>query len=347
MSEKDQKLVSNKFVRACAERRHADVMLLIALGEDVNQIDKGIDGGHEPNSYGQNGLQMAMSNNDMTLVKILDDAGVNFDFVDRHGQPVDILAETAGDGFYEGVKYLKDVKGFAFPTDYDERGSFLNNAIGRWTRMDKPEVADSRVKLVRYLIEEEGFDADYMGQLNERPLTCSAKFAVDYRIADIILEQGVNPNYDARRAGSYRKVIVADGFKAALQKAMEERQGVRDAMAFAKKGATLPLLEVLSACAVFKEDGNSKTPDEDMIAWCERKIDNARKKLDSFLRHGADPYFANNDGYSAIDFFLDEGNLRLFGNWDDLDELHRKMEEAAQNVAHKKDHQGPEPDISL
>ncbi len=337
MSTSDSRKVSNSFVRACAEGRHAEVMLMIAAGQDVNQFDMGLDegggwrgtDGHEPNSLLRNGVQMAIRNHDLKLLEILDEAGVDFDFMidghnaykDDRGQvqyprgKADVLAMCVDSGFLDGVKFFHDVKGRPFPQGYDERGQFLLRAVGGNLSMEPPKTNQNRVALVEYLIEDQGFDADYSGPRNERPLTASASPGVDYRIMETILRQGVNPNYDSRKP--------THGQLNGLRKAFRGEQRMDDIFSIIDKAETLLLMRVAH--------DSIRSDDEDAdAAYEEKHTQNAWRKLQLLLDHGADPLYENNDGYCALDYFQDESALRLgFVDGERSDAVHKILDEAA------------------
>lgn len=335
MSSSPSRKVSNKFVRACAESRHAEVLIMLALGEDVDQYDTGIDegngwqaaDGNVPNSFGQNGLQVATRNKDLKMLEILDQAGADFNYFEdgyrspkgQGARPVDVLKDAVTAGFYDGVIYLQNVKKRFFPTDYDEQGALLIEAI-RGARGDKSfEDQGDRLKLIQYMIEDKGFDANYVGPANQRPLTKAAESDVDHKILEFILECGVNPNYDARPA---KKGLTA------FRKLAQKDQRMNDIFNLIDKNETLLLSRIIYDSIKSPEDSELDDPEP-----LEKSIKNARKKLDCLLKYGADPYFENNDGYSAIDFFHDITMLRLgIAQTQSADEIHRLLEEAAQKL---------------
>lgn len=350
--ETEERKVSNPFVRACAEGRHDDVLLMIAEGADVDQFDEGFaegdskwTDGNEPNSFMQNGLQMAIRNNDMTLLRILDHAGADFAFKEDKWIPdpenegrnkrakvvADMLDDAAHHGFYEGFMYLIDHKGFTLPHDEDVRGALLLSAISGGSMGELAEDND-RVGLVKYLIEDQGFDVNYVDSRNRRPLTEAVGRETDSEILKLILGKGVNPNYDNRVVPKY-KISFAETFKESVDEnmsggfAMFERMG-----RVMKKYRTTPLSEaVFNAVMYHGRDPERTDPETEKylaeLSSAEREREEQRQarylaseqriavyaieKVRLLLQHGADPYFKDNDGVCAMDYFYDDDAIEM------------------------------------
>lgn len=350
--ETEERKVSNQFVRACAEGRHDDVLLMIAEGADVDQFDEGFaDGtskwtdGNEPNSFMQNGLQMAICNKDMTLLRILDHAGANFAFKEDKWIPdpdnegknkkakvtADLLRDTAYSGFYEGAKYLLDHKGFTLPDDSDGRGDLLLAAISGGS-MSECEENDDRYRFVDYLINDMGFDVHYIDERNRRPLSAAIGREADSAILKLILSKGVNPNYDNRVVPQY-KISFAESFKESVDDQMPGGFSLFQRMSrVMEKYRNTPLNEaVFNAVMACSRDTGTRDPEtEKYLAGlnpadrekAEQREARSRvrkqkiatyaiEKVKLLLQYGADPHFKDNDGISAMDYFYDDDAIEM------------------------------------
>lgn len=331
--------VSNKFVRACAEGRHADVLILLALGEDVDQFDKGFDegegwvaaDGNQPNSFMQNGIQMAIRNNDLKLLEILDNAGANFDFVidgqgmenDENGKMrrikvrEDLIKKAVISGFYEGILFFQK-KGYRLPQTPEEQGDLLLTSI-RYADCFRPnKVEDQRLPLLKYFIEDCGYDAYYSNDRNETALSLSAERSVDWQITEYILQQGVNPNKDCRPPEE-------DKGSSGLRALFEKDHRLKSIVKMVDKGGTLPLCRVAMDAIRITEEDEDVNHEDDSAA-------NALKKLRVLLAYGADPYFENNDGYSTVDIFQDTDAIKIgYTGSESADEVHKILDEAGRN----------------
>lgn len=350
--ETEERKVSNQFVRACAEGRHDDVLLMIEEGEDVDQFDEGFaDGdskwtdGNEPNSFMQNGLQMAIRNKDMTLLRILDHAGADFAFKEDKWIPdpdnegknklakvtADLLRDIAYSGFYEGAMYVLDHKGFTLPTDSDERGDLLLAAISGGS-MGGSEEDDGRYRLVKYLIDEQGFDVRYTDDRNRQPLSAAVGRETDSAILKLILSKGVDPNYDNRVVPKY-KLSFADTFKDSVDDNMPGGFSLFERMGKVMgKYRNTPLNEAVFNAVMFcGRDRESIDPETEKymaeLSPTQREKEEERQaryrirdqkmaafaleKVKMLLEHGADPYFKDNDGVCAMDYFYDDDAIEM------------------------------------
>ena len=350
--ETEERKISNQFVRACAEGRHDDVLLMIAEGADVDQFDKGFKegdwqctDGNEPNSFMQNGLQMAISNKDMTLLRILDEAGADFAFKEDKWIPdpenegknkkakvtADLLGDMAHAGFYEGFLYLLSHKGFILPTDSDARGNLLLSAISGGS-MDECEESGSRFALVKYLIDDQGFDAHFIDNRNRRPLSEAVGRETDSAILKLVLNKGVDPNYDNRVVAKY-KISFSDMFKDSVDDQMPGGFSLFERMGnVMKKYRNTPLSEAVFNAVMYcgREDEQQDSETEQYLAELsptEREREQQRmakyrvrqkeiagyslEKVKMLLEHGADPYFKDNDGVCAMDYFYDDDAIEM------------------------------------
>ncbi|MEC7028269.1 MAG: hypothetical protein VXW91_01245 [Pseudomonadota bacterium] len=350
--ETEERKISNQFVRACAEGRHDDVLLMIAEGADVDQFDKGFKegdwqctDGNEPNSFMQNGLQMAIRNKDMTLLRILDQAGADFAFKEDKWIPdpenegknkkakvtADLLGDMAHAGFYEGFLYLLSHKGFTLPTDSDARGNLLLSAISGGS-MDECEESGSRFSLVEYLIDEQGFDVHYIDDRNRRPLSEAVGRETDSAILKLVLNKGVDPNYDNRVVAKY-KISFSDMFKDSVDDQMPGGFSLFERMGnVMKKYRNTPLSEAVFNAVMYcgREDEQQDSETEQYLAELsptEREREQQRmakyrvrqkeiagyslEKVKMLLEHGADPYFKDNDGVCAMDYFYDDDAIEM------------------------------------
>ena len=350
--ETEERKVSNRFVRACAESRHDDVLLMIAEGADVDQFDEGFKeddwqctDGNEPNSFMQNGLQMAIRNKDMTLLRILDHANADFAFKEDKWIPdpdnegknkkakvtADILGDMAHSGFYEGFMYLLSHKAFTLPSDSDARGELLLAAISGGS-LDEYEESDSRFALVKYLIDDQGFDVHYINDRNRRPLSEAVGREADSAILGLILSKGVDPNYDNRVVPKY-KISFADTFKESVDDNMPGGFSLFERIGNVMgKYRNTPLnAAVFNAVMCCGREDEQQDPETEKylaeLSPAEREREEQRMtkyrmrqkqisgyaldKVRMLLEHGADPYFKDNDGVCAMDYFYDDDAIEM------------------------------------
>jgi len=355
-SDQDEKKISNQFVRACAEGRHDDVLMMLEDGADVNQFDEGFkrgdwqsSDGHEPNSFMQNGIQMALRNKDIALLKMLDEAGADFDFkIDgqsieqedgsyiREKVSSDLMGSAAQNGFLNGALYLVAHKGYSFKLESAAQGALLLSAID-----------GNDYEFVRFLIEEQNYDAGFISERNQRPLTKAVNAETDNKILALILSKNIDPNYDSSVHSLY-KIEFAESFKNDVDElfgGFSRLKRMRDVMS---KHRNTPLSSAVFNAVMESPRGIvSGALDEEDDFYPER-YENALQQVKLLLQYGADPDFIDENGVSAMDYLYDDEAITLgLVTKTNSEQIGALLREARQNKPEiYPGHQPPKPSLN-